>query len=130
MYVFILLLIALVSVSGLPSRDIILEPISNNDLPEICIVMIQGADIKPEQYIPLMKTIQNVAKTDLKVWIGIPEFLGDMAFELNHGVDRVLDQMRRQGMTTQTIFMAGHSLDGAMFRLGQQTTHRMLPARC
>ena len=114
MYVFILLLIALVSVSGLPSRDIILEPISNNDLPEICIVMIQGADIKPEQYIPLMKTIQNVAKTDLKVWIGIPEFLGDMAFELNHGVDRVLDQMRRQGMTTQTIFMAGHSLGGAM----------------
>jgi hypothetical protein len=79
--------------------------------------MIQGADIKPEQYIPLMKEVQSVSKDSISLWVGIPEFVGDMAFELDHGVNRILDQMKSAGMTTSTLFMAGHSLGGAMVQL-------------
>lgn len=37
-----------------------------------------------------------------------------MAFELDKGIDRILNQLKDSGMTTDTIIMAGHSLGGAM----------------
>ena len=110
------LLVALscaIAVLSLPVRDIILHPKSSATV-EACVIMIQGADIKPEQYIPLMKEIQATSAGDVKLWVGIPEFIGDMAFELEKGIDRILKRMQDEGMTTDTIIMAGHSLGGAM----------------
>lgn len=108
--------LVVLGVVSLPARDIVLKPVSSAGV-EVCVVMIQGADITPEQYIPLMKEIQSVSKDELSVWVGIPEFLSDMAFELDRGVNRVLDKMKSEGMTTDTVFMAGHSLGGAMVQL-------------
>lgn len=104
------------AVVALPMRDVILQPNSNAPV-QACVVFIQGADIKPEQYIPLMKEVQRLSGDDVALWVGIPEFLSDMAFELNKGVDRILDKMKDKGMTTNTIIMAGHSLGGAMVQL-------------
>jgi hypothetical protein len=92
--------------------DVILEPSSTSGK-QVCVLMIQGAEIEPYAYIPLMKAVQLESK-DLSVWVGIPQFPGNFAFELGSGVDRILLKMREKGMNTSTLIMAGHSLGGAM----------------
>ena len=118
-----LLLNALAFILGseVDPRDVILPPLSLKDtnLPEVCLVFAQGADIKPDQYVTLAKEIQSQAKPFFKLWVGIPEFLGDYAepLVLDKGIQRVLDKMTKLGMTTETLFTAGHSLGGAMIQL-------------
>ena len=103
-------------------NDVILppKPSLRSDLPEICLVFIQGADIKPDQYVTMNKAIQEAAKGSFKVWVGIPEFYQDYAepLVLNHGIERVLNKMQKLGMPANTtLVMAGHSLGGAMVQL-------------
>jgi len=83
-------------------------------------MLIQGADIKPEAYIPLAKEIQLLASSALQVWVGIPEFIKDSAnpLVLDKGIERVLESLTSQGMSsTASLVTAGHSLGGAMVQL-------------
>lgn len=125
---FVSFFLVKVVVADLPSvgRDVILPPISlsdKNTLPEVCFVFAQGADIKPDQYTSLAKEIQQQAKSHFKLWVGIPEFLGDYAEPLviDHGIQRILSKMQKLGMTTNTLVTGGHSLGGAMIQLWTNT---------
>lgn len=101
-------------------KDVIVPPlVTTKNLPEVCLVFIQGADIKPEQYKPLAEAIQEQAKRSFKLWIGIPEFKGDMSnpLTMNAVIGRIQAEMSKLGMTTDTLVTAGHSQGGAMVQL-------------
>jgi hypothetical protein len=111
------LLIILVAILGAAfGDDVILKPIKTAG-EEISFIMIQGAQIKPDQYVPLAKAIQ--AAVDRPLWIGIPEFLGDIAepLVLSRGISNILKSMVSQGMKSDVkTFFGGHSLGGAVLQ--------------
>lgn len=59
--------------------------------------MIQGAEIPPEQYAPLVDVLQNVSHFSL--WVGIPDYHFDFPepLEIGSGIDRILKAMNSQG---------------------------------
>jgi len=95
------------------SQDVILEPVNSLQL-EVCVILIQGAEINPKYYIPLMQAIQTRSSQMMKVWVGIPQFPNDLAFAIDLGVVRIINKLRATGMKTDKIIMAGHSLGGAV----------------
>lgn len=77
--------------------------------------MAQGADLKTEQYIKIMSTLQN--SVDFPLWVGIPQCPMDVAAipkGLEAGIKRVTKTMKEEGMKAEFEFYAGHSLGGAM----------------
>jgi pimeloyl-ACP methyl ester carboxylesterase len=51
-----------------------------------------------------------------KVWVGLPEFLGDVPEPLlmEHYVDKTIKKLRKAGFEGDNILIAGHSLGGVM----------------
>lgn len=63
---------------------------------QIGVVMIQGAQITPDKYVPLINMLQNISKYSL--WVGIPEFPLDTPEPVvfSRDVSRILQGCRRQ----------------------------------
>lgn len=96
--------------------DIILKP-SKGGLEEIGVVVIQGAQITPESYLPLISQLQNVSK--YSVWVGIPQFPLNTPepFVFPGGVQRILASLKDRGMpATAKIFFIAHSLGGIILQ--------------
>ena len=105
----------LLSIGLTNADDVVLKPLKQS-APEVALVLIQGADIKPEQYVPLAQSVQNASEYAL--WVGIVECPLDLPapFDVSTGVDRILSIMRSSGMTATSVFFAGHSLGGAVLQ--------------
>lgn len=97
-------------------KNIVLAPMKSNG-PEACLIIIQGADIPNEAYVPLAKELQF--QSPMNLWIGIPHFPMDYAepLVLDKGIQEMLADLSNAGMNTSTYFYAGHSLGGAMIQL-------------
>ena len=95
--------------------DVILKPLKQGR-PQVGMVFIQGAQIKPEQYIPLATAIQNASNYSL--WVGIPDFTFDIPepIEISEKVERVIKSLQMAGMNTTSIFFAAHSLGGIILQ--------------
>ena len=93
-------------------EDVLLKPIKKGKS-DVGLIMIQGAQIKPDMYSPVMKAVQKAS--DYTLWVGIPEFTLDIAepLVLKGGIERTITAMQNAGMKTDKIFYAGHSLGGA-----------------
>eukprot|EP01099_Mayorella_cantabrigiensis_P001012 TRINITY_DN1421_c0_g1_i7.p1 TRINITY_DN1421_c0_g1~~TRINITY_DN1421_c0_g1_i7.p1 ORF type:complete len:389 (+),score=89.82 TRINITY_DN1421_c0_g1_i7:24-1190(+) len=100
------------------ATDILLKPLSaTSGLPEVGMVLVQGAGIKPEAYQSIAIEFQNALSDYYALWVGIPEFPGDVAepVVLDDGIERMLDTMYKAGFDSDSpLVMAGHSLGGAM----------------
>ena len=96
-------------------KDIILKPTIHGKF-EVCLVFIQGAEITPEQYIPLAQNIQNTSNYSL--WIGIPDFTFNFPepIEISGEVERILKSLKSAGMNTTDVVFAAHSLGGVMLQ--------------
>ncbi len=83
--------------------DVILSPVEKGTR-SVALILIQGHEIKPEQYVPLASEIQNASEQSL--WVGIPEYTLDQPLELDldYGISRVLKSMTSAGMNTSTFF--------------------------
>ena len=113
----VLELVLMVFVASVQSSDVILKP-TKQASQQVAVVFIQGAQITPEQYVPLFKAVQAAA-TNYSVWVGIPEFLADIPDPLTIGkdVEKILSSMLGEGMSTEAaVFMAGHSLGGTVLQ--------------
>jgi len=111
------ILLASISLSVL-ADDVLLLPLSETSSSvESCLLFIQGADISPEQYSPLMTALQEAS--DLKLYVGIPQYPHDYAvYDLSKGMDRVQQSLISAGMSESTrCFVSGHSLGGAMLQM-------------
>ena len=96
--------------------DVILKPpIPSKE--QIGFILIQGAQITPEMYIPLATTLQNMSS--YSVWVGIPDFALDVPepFVISDGIDRIIKSLVSSGMNSSSkLFFAGHSLGGIVLQ--------------
>ena len=83
----------------------------------IGLIIIQGAQIKPEQYAPLIDVLQTISQYSL--WVGIPDYHFDVPepLEIGSGIDRILKSMKAKGMNDSVpLFFGGHSLGGVILQ--------------
>ena len=112
----LLLFVALSAVVSVAvSDDVLLKPVKSG-MQQLALVYIQGAQIQPDQYIPVATTIQNASQYSL--WVGIPDFAFDIPepIVISGGINRMLQSMRDAGMNASNVFFAGHSFGGAMLQ--------------
>lgn len=102
------------------AKDIILKPVGSSG-PTIGIVFIQGAEIPSSAYVPLTQQVQtDLLAWNVTAWVGIPEFLGDVAEPLvvAAGVNRILKALDGAGLPAAApLFIMGHSLGGVSLQL-------------
>ena len=96
-------------------EDVIVKPVKTGT-DTIALLYIQGAQITPDQYIPLVSAIQKASQ--YSVWVGIPDFAFDVPepIVISGGISRVLKNMTASGMNTSKIFFAAHSLGGIILQ--------------
>lgn len=114
--VFTALLLVTAPFANAAGSDVIMKP-SKSGAQEIGVVVIQGAQITPDKYVPLINQLQKVSK--YSVWVGIPEFPMDIPEPLvmSGGVERILESMKDKGMPkTAKIFFVAHSLGGIILQ--------------
>ncbi|XP_069977884.1 uncharacterized protein [Penaeus vannamei] len=102
-------------------EPIILPPTTDGGA-EAALLIVPGAFINGEAYQPLGEAIQ--AASSLKLWVGLVRpFLLDLPnpSDLIPDLDKTLQTMRDLGMTTDQIFLAGHSLGGVILQNAQWT---------
>ena len=84
----------------------------------VALIVIQGAQITPEQYAPLVDVLQDVSQFSL--WVGIPDYISlhiPEPLEIGSGIDRILKAMNSQGMKGSVpVFFAGHALGGVILQ--------------
>ena len=95
--------------------DIVLKP-TKSGVKEVGLVFIQGAQIEPKQYLPLVQEVQKASP--FAVWVGIPDFAFDVPepIVISGGIDRVLQSMKDSGMNATDIIFAAHSLGGVILQ--------------
>lgn len=95
--------------------DVIIKPVKTGT-DTIALIYIQGAQITPDQYIPLVSAIQEASQYSL--WVGIPDFAFDIPepIVISGGISRVLKNMTASGMNTSKIFFAAHLLGGIVLQ--------------
>ena len=116
-FVLCAVLCALAGWSPVIGDDVVLKPVAGKSgTKEVGLVFIQGAQIEPKQYLPLMQEAQKASP--FAVWVGIPEFAFDFPepLDISGGVNRILQSMRDSGMKTSKIVFAAHSLGGTMLQ--------------
>lgn len=102
--------------SSASAEDVVMKP-ANTTGTQIGVVVIQGAQITPDKYVPLINVLQNISKYSL--WVGIPEFPLDIPepVVISGGVSRILQSMQNGGMPkTAKIFFIAHSLGGIILQ--------------
>ena len=107
--------VVLTTAVSLAAADVVLKP-PNTTRPHIAMVFIEGAEIAPEQYIPLAQAIQNSSHYSL--WAGIPKFSLDTPepLEIAAGIKRIIGSLTEAGMNTTKVFFAAHSLGGTILQ--------------
>ena len=89
------------------SADIILPASAGSSGPTVALIIVHGAEIGPSAYTPLATSIQE--HSDLSLWVGIPKVDLNVPGSLAKAADRILGEMKNEGMSTSTVFYAGHS---------------------
>lgn len=115
---FLIFVFFIYSLSFTKGDNVVLKPTAEGKT-AIGLVMIQGAGIKPDQYTPLMKAMQQATSSKYSLWIGVPEFMGDYADPLVMGstIDSMIDTLQKAGMLKNaSVFVAGHSLGGFLLQ--------------
>ncbi|KAK7479111.1 hypothetical protein BaRGS_00029629 [Batillaria attramentaria] len=100
-----------------PTRAVhveVLRPVTDTG-PEAALLIVPGAFISGQAYRPLGEAIQ--ANCTLRLWVALLEdFLMNLAnpLEIGGAVDKALTELSASGMTSDSVFIAGHSLGGGI----------------
>eukprot|EP00057_Strongylocentrotus_purpuratus_P029520 XP_011683994.1 PREDICTED: uncharacterized protein LOC105447521 [Strongylocentrotus purpuratus] len=94
---------------------VVVEPVRDQGV-EAALIVIPGAEIRGEAYLPLAESIQR--ESMLKLWVALTtDYIGDTPFppQLTRAINIALDDLVSTGMPENTpIFFAGHSLGEAL----------------
>ncbi|KAK3101062.1 hypothetical protein FSP39_000675 [Pinctada imbricata] len=91
-----------------------MHPIKQGGI-EAAVIVAPGASIKGSAYVPLVQTLQNVSP--LKLWVVIMDnfLIGAVnPAQLPQAINMAIKSLRQAGFKSDNIFLAGHSLGGAM----------------
>ena len=119
---FVLVAVALQCLLILAYADDIIWKPKKTVQKSVAMVVIQGAQITPEQYAPLVAVLQSISQFSL--WVGIPDYHFSVPepLEIGSGIDRILKSMKSQGMNESLpVFFVGHSLGGIILQDYLQT---------
>lgn len=108
------LVVALSTLTG-ATDPIVMKPIKSGT--PVGLVMIQGAEIPAKTYIPLAKALQE--QSSLAIYIAIPTFALNTPepLVLKGGIEKAEKALYGAGLkTSDPLFLAGHSLGGAMLQ--------------
>ncbi len=72
------------------------------------LVLLHGALISPEQYVQTAQQIQQASS--LSLWIGLPTVDLNAPGAVPKAINRIVSEMKSQGMVTDAYFYGGHSL--------------------
>eukprot|EP00939_MAST-03C_sp_MAST-3C-sp1_P000305 g305.t1 len=83
------------------------------------LVIVQGAQCKPDAYRPLAMEIQQRAESERNVsaFVGVPEYIADVPEPLQFGskFDEIVTNMRKAGLPADApVFLLAHSLGAVM----------------
>ena len=99
------------------ANTIVLPPAKSTSGTPVAIIWIHGAKCENSAYTTVAQAyIEAGAKQGQKVWVGIPEFKGDVPEPvlMDHYVSETIRKLKRSGFKGDNIFMAAHSLGGVM----------------
>ena len=99
---------------------------------EVGLIMIPGAQIPGERYLPLAQRIQTQLADKAKVWVGVTKsFLGNFPnpLEISGAINDCLSQASAEGYGGP-VYMAGHSLGGIMLETYIKVTQSYKPPAC
>jgi len=111
-----LLLLTLMHVS-LAGRCQLEKPIPGITGKVVGLIMVPGAHLPGDSYLPLLRKIQESYPGPL--WVGATsDWLGDMPtpIEVTQQISKCLDAASAAGLSTDDVFMAGHSLGGVVLQ--------------
>merc|ERR1712037_1013347 len=80
-------------------------------------IIVPGAHLPGDSYMPLLRAIQ--ASYPGPLWVGATsDWLGDMPtpIEVTQQINKCLDAANAAGLSTDDVFMAGHSLGGVVLQ--------------
>lgn len=103
----------------------ILDPIKDGQ--ETALIIIPGAQIEGAAYKPLASVIQK--RSPLKLWIVLCEgFLDNLAnlFQVKEVVNMAISDLKKKGLKEEKIFIAGHSLGGAVLSSYAKSNYKRL----
>lgn len=101
------------SVTATPAAGLILPPIDAATGPEVALVLLHGANVSPEAYLPLSRTLQTVIQTDVRLWIGLPDVNLNVPIYLDGAMNDLKSNFTARGLPVDAPrFLAGHSLGG------------------
>jgi len=101
------------SVTTTPAAGLILPPIDAATGPEVALVLLHGANVSPEAYLPLCRTLQTVIHTDVRLWIGLPDVNLNVPIYLDGAMNDLKSNFTARGLPVDAPrFLAGHSLGG------------------
>jgi len=116
-FLFSLLLFTLIIHSSMAGRCELEHPIPGITGKEVGLIIVPGAHLPGESYMPLLRAIQ--ASYPGPLWIGATsDWLGDMPtpIEVTQQINKCLDAANSAGLSTDDVFMAGHSLGGVVLQ--------------
>ena len=97
---------------------------------EVGLILIPGAQIPGERYLPLAQQIQAQLADRAKVWLGVTKsFLGNFPnpLEISGAINDCLSQAAAGGLGGP-VYMAGHSLGGIMLETYIKVTGHCSPS--
>ena len=101
--------------NSINSTPIVNGPVyQKENLEEIGIILVQGALIEPEQYVALLKKIQETSK-EYKTWGCISDTTFDLPLSYlgKWAIENCFAELIKKGMNQKSkIFLMGHSLGG------------------
>ncbi|XP_072178133.1 uncharacterized protein [Diadema setosum] len=105
-----------VTVHGLSA--VVVEPVNGEAETEAGLIVIPGAQLRGESYLPLAQSIQRASP--LKLWVALTtDYFEDTPnpIELSRAIRMATTQLKDRGMAADTpIYMAGHSLGGTFLQ--------------
>lgn len=93
--------------------NILIPPINpTTSLPEYALILVQGADIPIDRYVPLCTKIQ-LKLQQYRLWISIPKTILDLPFDLTAdlAINKAISELKSKNFNGK-LFIAGHSLGG------------------
>ena len=90
--------------------DTILKPLLNTTGKDIAIILLQGASIPSQRYVPLSKEIQR--HSSQRIWVSIPDTILDLQNPgtVSEVMNSAVKDLSQAGCVTDAIFVGGHSL--------------------
>ncbi len=111
-----LIIIAISLGGGEAGGDIVVKP-TKQGAQDVGVVVVQGAQITPDKYLPLTQKLQKAS--NYTIWVGIPEYPLDITEpgDIAGGIQRIMAAMNASGMPkTASIFFLAHSQGGVILQ--------------